>query len=366
MAEPARFTPEELDRIEDALEDLEGVHAIEDPSPQVRDVLASYLGVMVAAREALPQQEVPQGALAAVFAEARGAATASTQVADTASPKTRPGFFERLRKSFLVPSLALAGSAALVLWISRPQDDNAMDQPMSAATAAKSEEVLPASTRPMSVEVDGEIVEQSAEEEQSKLGVIAKPEAEPTAAPAPEPVLDAADVPTASPSAKQEQAIAESRADRAPAKPTGGEQPSRDANDSKPAWGVVERADRARQTGDCAAAHSDYLIATEDDSAAVRARAYAGLGLCNMQQGDDAGAEDAFERARGIDPGVEGFINAERDPEEYNAPVKAGRKRKSAKPVAKPKSKPKASSKSSQQKKSAPVSVDEVSNPFSP
>ncbi|MEM6990594.1 MAG: hypothetical protein AAF721_08860 [Myxococcota bacterium] len=359
MAEPARFTPEELDRIEDALEGLEGGHAIVDPSPRVQDVLESYRGVLVASREALPLEEVPQGALAAVFAEANAAATAPPQVAAAAAPpEKKPGFFERLRKSFLVPSLALAGSAALVLWISRPQDDaGGMDAPVATASSDRAQPEARQTAKPAEAEKSkafaGEANEQSLADEEDEDAVPAAEPAPAAPAPDPEPTPDAA---KAAPPATAAGNSGLSKLGEVPNDdPKAVEQ--KKAEDSGPAWDVVERADRARQEGDCAAARSDYMIATEDDDAGVRARAYAGLGLCNALQGDDAGAEDSFERARGIDPGVDSFIRAEREPaDEYRAPKK--KKRRKSPPKAK--SKPKASSKA---RNAPPAAVDQAS-PF--
>ncbi len=362
MAEPARFTPEELDRIEDALENLEGVHAIEDPSPQVRDVLESYRGVLVASREALPLAEVPQGALAAVFAEARGAATDTPEVAAAAPKEKRVGFFERLRKSFLVPSLALAGTAALVLWIARPQDAaESMDAPVSGEQLARAKGEPAPEVEAAAAEEQDRAGGKDAAKEAAQDQDDAEPAAEadnqpspppPAAAPLPEPneaVADQDEVPDLKLPAPGDGARGMNKIGDVP------KAGKKKTDTTKPAWDIVERADRARQAGDCAAARSDYMIATEDDDSGVRARAYAGLGLCSMLQGDDAGAEDSFERARGIDPGVAGFISAEREPDEYDSPKRKPRKKKS--------SAPRPASKSS--KKAKPRAADQATmNPF--
>jgi len=346
MVEPARFTPEELDRIEDALEGLEGWDVVEDPSPQVRDVLESYRGLLVASREALPMEEVPQGALAAVFAEARTATAEPTEVNSPAEEK-KPGFFARLRRSFLVPSLALAGTAALVLWIARPQDSESLiDQPVTAssnaddkATAAlgkKQDEAPPPSAEPAATPVEAAKAEEAEEAEEE----IPADDAEPAVEAEPEDI----------PAAARQQAAPPSPAQAAPGKMDDlGEVPKVDQkaknappepDPDKPAWNLIERGDRSRQDGDCAAARSDYLVATEDDDPKVRARAYAGLGLCQELAGDDAGATDAFERARGQDAGVDKYIQAERNPSGTYKPTE--KKRRKAKKSAPRKPSPKA------------------------
>lgn len=336
MAEPVRFSPEELDRIEDALEGLEDNALVEDASPIVHDLLTEYRDILVASREALPMQEVPDGVLASVFAEAHAAAPLTT--AESPEPVKRPGFFERLRKSFLVPSLALAGTAALVLWISRPQDaaelmDAPNDDAIATAKSADAAAAAPEKTVEAAASVDPEVVEgDEAPARTQQAPASAAPVIPGAAEPAPEPKTEP------EPDEKSQQTLG--------GRVNGGLDDLGDAPDEVkadkgkteaggPAWHLIERADRSRQDGDCAAARSDYGIATEDDDPGVRARAYAGIGLCNESAGDDAGALDAFERARGTDPGVNKYINAERNPSgAYRPkprPKSKSRKKKSSK-----------------------------------
>lgn len=326
MVEPARLTPDELDRIEDALEGLEAWEVIEDPSPQVRDVLESYRGLLVASREALPMEEVPPGALEAVFAEARAAAALPSD-AETPVQEKKPSFFARLRRSFLVPSLALAGTAALVLWIARPQDSESLiDQPVAANSSANAKEKAPERPSPPSAEPAATPVEADEAEEivQEEPQAEAEPEDVPTDATrqqaSPPPI-----VPGTMNDLGEAPEVQEKKADTTP--------PNADPEDGGPAWHLIERGDRARQDGDCAAARSDYLVATEDDDAKVRARAYAGIGLCQELAGDDAGAIDAFERARGQDAAVDSYIQGERNPSgTYRPTAKKRRKAKKSTP----------------------------------
>ena len=77
----AEWSPAELDLLEDALEDLEQEGALErwledDTSPALRERLEGYRSLLVASRDAMPLEDVPQGVLDEVFAEARRAAAA--------------------------------------------------------------------------------------------------------------------------------------------------------------------------------------------------------------------------------------------------------------------------------------------------
>ena len=76
-------------------------------------------------------------------------------------------------------------------------------------------------------------------------------------------------------------------------------------------WDIVVRGDRARQAGDCVAAREEYALALEDDEARVRARALAGLGLCDAMSGDEASADANYERARGLDDEIGTYIESQ-------------------------------------------------------
>lgn len=339
MPEPVRFSPEQLDRIEDALETLEEDGTLGDPTPDVRGVLESYREILQQSRYAMPMVDPPQGVLAAVFAEARAVAVAP---APTAAPEpTKPSVFTRFRRSFLIPVFALAGTAALVLWVSRPHDGAATLDPGVAAGRGPSAPAQPAAASRNKQEaiaapakVDEAPEAEPVDERSSEAEETVKDGTNPAArSPAP-------DAPTSAPKAGNrltELNAADTLSDK---------------ERSKDPWGRLERADRARESGDCAAAHSDYLIATEDDIPGVRARAYAGLGLCNLQAGDDAGSEDAFARARGIDPAIDKFIATQREPSGRYRRAPSSKRR----PKHKKSAKPAAKSKNADRKNSAPSS----------
>ena len=136
MAE-ADLGPGELDLLEDALEELELDGALErwtaqELEPRVSGRLLDYRNVLAAAREALPLEDVPGGVLDDVLAQARQAAAApAAAVAAVSEP-----WWTRLRRSFMVPALALAGTAALVLWVFDPKDQANIGQAPAAERAS--------------------------------------------------------------------------------------------------------------------------------------------------------------------------------------------------------------------------------------
>jgi hypothetical protein len=76
-------------------------------------------------------------------------------------------------------------------------------------------------------------------------------------------------------------------------------------------WDIISRGDRLRQAGDCVAARDEYAVALEDDEPRVRARAFAGIGLCDAAAGDEASADANYERARVLDGEVGSFIESQ-------------------------------------------------------
>lgn len=347
-----QLSPTELDLLEDALEDLELDGALDrflddGTSPQVRERLEGYRSILVASRDVLPLEDVRTGVLDDVLAEANRAAA----VAPVATI-SQGSWWSRIRRTFMVPALALAGTAALVLLVFDPEDQATLaDQP--AATPAES---APASA----AKADDQSPEQS-EAEAPERGAV---QATPAAQPAP---------PTDEPASAGEDATVEAKlaedankdADKdAKPKASGGmgslgdvpggalggaktnepqEQTGGSAGSASGRWDIVARADRARQSGDCVAARQEYSLALEDDDPRVRARAFAGLGLCDANDGDDAGSEANFERARELDGDMGSFIDSQQ---------------RRARPSQKRKPKKSASKKS--------INLDDASDPFSP
>ncbi len=339
MAESS-FAPAELDRLEDALEGLEHDGALErwladEPSPAVRERLTSYRSVLASAREAMPMQEVRAGVLDEVLAEAHRAAAVAPAVVSAATGS----WWQRMRASVWVPAVALAGTAVLVLWIGKPGDDDTLattsnERAVSAHSAdkeapefAKEEDAKPAlspavkaeapaagEARPNDApEADPNDRSASLEVDEQARSDAAEPQATPT-----------------DPSA----AGALGSLGEAPGKDVDGKLPSGRPTSADPAsgrWDLITAGDRARQAGNCVAARDEYAVALEDDDPGVRARAFAGLGLCDASTGESASADGNFERARELDGEIDAFIEGQR---EHRTPRKKSRKpkRKSALP----------------------------------
>src|SRR5690606_16761245 len=69
--------------------------------------------------------------------------------------------------------------------------------------------------------------------------------------------------------------------------PQGSAQQAKNAADPQPTprWDLIARGDRARRDGDCKRARDEYTAALGDADTRVRARAEAGIGLCDMAEG---------------------------------------------------------------------------------
>ena len=119
MSSRLDLTPADLDRLEDALEDLELSSAQGDASDDpVAQRLSEYREILRIGREAMPLEDVPAGLLDGVLTEARQAAAAAP-----AAAKAAPSFWARWRLGVWVPAVAFAGSAALLLVVLVPKDE---------------------------------------------------------------------------------------------------------------------------------------------------------------------------------------------------------------------------------------------------
>lgn len=312
------LAPEELDRLEDALEELELDGALErwsedDVGPRVHARLVDFRSILAVSRQALPLEEVPSGVLDGVLAQAQQAAMVG---ASAAAVGPEP-WWARLRRSFMVPVLALAGTAALVLWVFDPDEAAKVAEPPAPAArpapagGARAEEERAAYSAPAATPVEaaaaepppadagpaeGEAVE--AKRDMAKQEIDAKPTETATA--------------TGSEGSRGMSPLGDApggdagAAKGAPAQPA-----TKNAGPASGRWDIVSRGDRARLRGDCVAARDEYALALEDDEPRVRARAYAGLGLCDAAAGDEASADANFERARGLDDAIGGFIESQ-------------------------------------------------------
>ncbi len=290
-------TPDELDRLEDALE--RWTDAAFEPGPEdsllpthLRARLAGYREVLTHTRATLPIEEVGDDVLVAVLAEARRGAPPPRRETN------RPGLWERLRHSLLVPGLALTGSAALLLWLVQPNQELSLSAPSSADAPAPREqarlvpETGPAPAAPSPVEAAGSL-----------------------AAPRTAPEHDAVTIPPPGPKPadiQPERPKKLTRKGEAPSidiEPDLGDSPKRRA-DKEELRDTLDRADQAYRRGDCTSAMDTYLAAIGMAGApSEEARSLAGYGLCLRRQGDEARADRYLSKARKLWSGIDAWIS---------------------------------------------------------
>ncbi len=325
MAEP-RLGPEELDRLEDALEDLEFSGDLSDPSEAVSRRLAEFKTILQASREALPLEPVRSGLLDGVLSEARMSAEDIVTPTAAKAASKKQSFWARLRKGMLLPGLAVAGSAALVLLIVKPQLGSGPVQESDGTVVAKAEPTATetisreGAAAPAASDAKNDAAEALAEE------VVAVPEAEPPTEPAL--ARDAEPSPPPPPGAP-----AASRAAAVdPDPPQADEAPEKVEPASGEGWDAVEDGDAARKGGDCFTARNHYSRALDDGNDSVRARAYVGMGLCKQQEGNSAAAADFFDKAKELDEDAVDFANTQESKGKKPKPSpRKPRRKKSAK-----------------------------------
>jgi hypothetical protein len=333
MPELHGFVPAELDRLEDALDDLEGLE-LDDPSPDdpVAQRLADYRHVMMLCREAMPLEDVPAGLLDGVLAQARQAVAAGP-VTSAASPA--PSFWARWRLGVWVPALAFAGSAALLLVMLVPERrDEAPSASSPSAPAVADAKVARGDQRVALSELDR--AEQPAAldgQAVPRAGGLVIGEREPEPEPSPPPTALANEAEDQRRKADDEDAPEQAEAGLlAPAKPKplpptpsktspvpgsvgglgGGKAGGAEKKDAgEDPWAELSRADADRRSGSCGLAKMRYDKLRKVDDARVRARALAGAGLCAAASGDPGTAKKLFAQARAADPSVGEEIDRE-------------------------------------------------------
>jgi len=326
--------------MEDALEGLELSEVLDEPSIAVRRRLGDYRKILELSRAAMPLMEVPRGLLDGVLAEARAAAEVA--VVAPAAPVREPvvGLWTKLRRALLLPGVALATTAALVLLI--VERDKSAEAPASVANDRVAvNEPAPAARQ----QAAGERLEQTESQRaksDSAAAVTSTPAEAPAAAtitPAPAGPGNAAPTDDGKPDAAGRAELESSdlaekkRADESPPPPA---KPAAIADrEIMPRWDTIARGDRARHKMDCAEARSEYTLALDDTDARVRARAHAGLGLCEAADGRRSAADAAYKQARELDAEIVGFIEAERPRGAGSSnQAKAAKKAKAAPPAA--------------------------------
>jgi len=245
-----------------------------------------------------------------------------------------------------VPALAFAGSAALLLVMLWPANEDSPDTLATPATVAQADQengvATPSATAP-DTSKDGRLADAmlSKEEPQDPLGLggdfqrgqgLAIGEREPEPVAEEEVALPPASVrkPTrarASGGSANKKSVAPGKGASLPSAPKGGgalptEQPEPlDYGDDDEVegkkdkggdlWVEIFEGDQQRRAGNCGLAKMRYDKAHKSDDDKVRARALAGKGLCETLAGREGPAGKLFKQARAADPGVGGFIDAE-------------------------------------------------------
>lgn len=314
MADPgtgSEFSSDELDRLEDALERLGEPDAADalsdlppDLPPHLRARLGEYEAVLALAREALPFEDVPPGLLDGVLAEASRAPAPAPTVAPG------PSWWERLRRSFVLPGAALAGTAALLLWVASPpseRDEGSLIEAEKAPAPAPAAPELPRAERPAQA-APADMPEEAGLQQAPGAADDGDP-VEEAAASAPAPALAPAEAKPA-----RGGSPAKRKAEVEPPPPLPGldvPDAKRSDVDKDAVRDQLERGDLARAKGRCKAAGDEYVqVARSTGPAAERARALAGLGLCAA---DEADAERYFDAARALDSSVDAYIQREGD-----------------------------------------------------
>jgi hypothetical protein len=301
----ADFDPRQLDSLEDALDGLDDLDDLESLGlePALTERLAEYQDVLALCRQVFPPELPREDLLAEVLAEAAAVSRRPELREAEAGPWRR--FWGRWR-STLIPGLALAGTAAAILWVAEPGRSSEQlaaraDKTHDSDDTKRSDEERSADSTPSEPAsdplVDG--LDDAAEPPETPELVVDSDGGPPPLAGAVEPS------PSASASKKTRSKPAPSVA---PSKPA----PAPLSKDET--WTVLERANADRRKGDCDRARSRYedVIAASSDSAAI-ARAKAGIGLCLEQDLRDAEAAGWFEDARTHNAGIYSWINDQRD-----------------------------------------------------
>ena len=249
-----------------------------------------------------------------------------------ADSPAKPSFWSRLRGAWLIPGLAVAGSAALVLLLLQPTLRS--DEPAAQKTDTVAVNDAPAPTAP-------------------EAPAAAAPERAPLEEEMPEPAADEAAAPPPPPAAAVDRKADFAETAKSEDMPTPSAAPMPDPEPaqgvykelSADGWNAIEEGDKSRKGGDCFTARNHYAKALDDGNDSVRARAYVGLGLCKREEGNEAAANEYFEQARALDQDALDFAGTQDKPQARPAPKRARKK-------------------ASGSKQKSPIDFDEASNPF--
>lgn len=370
----AELTPDELDRLEDALEEITGPDRVTDLDgldlpPELVEHAAAYVEVLDAVAPHLASVAPSEGVLDGVLAEAREASraagvTAPPPVASEGRSSGRRGGWRR----WWLPAVSLGGVCAGVFFLVTPEaalEDQAGTAPgsalESAATRVNEEDregsgaaVPTPSGEPTAAPGEGDLgtpgddgVDALRSKGYGGLGVKLKEnsgdgeefaEAEAKVAPPPkEELLEmevsepgpagggtpaklggnrAADSSVA-PATKTPRPARKKSSKRKSATPSSDEIPTMDLDaDPKAAWyEALAEAHAQVRSGACSRALDSYgeLLRSEQSDQASRqqlARIQSGMGVCYERRGQLKLAESAFARARKLDAGIDPWINS--------------------------------------------------------
>jgi hypothetical protein len=342
MADPAEFSPADLDHLEDGLEGLEFAPPARETAPHVRRRLEDYRNILALSRAAMPMVEVPRGLLDDVLAQARASAEVPSITPVAAVPPPRPGFWARVRRFGLLPGVALAGTAAIVMLMverdpkvesgARVADDRVVAKPAVDGRARAAEAAPAASAEPPSP-----VAAEANDRSDALAGKTAEPITTPGAAPpASKPAENPSPEAPASPVSRKGMDKKEDLGVVEESEKSGGQAEAKLADAEMARWDTIARGDRKRHRGECGEARNEYTLALDDVDARVRARAHAGLGLCDAMRGDRSSADAAYKVARELDAEIAGFIDNERARGSGAAPAKAKPKAAKSKVVDEP------------------------------
>ena len=387
LGKQSEFSPEELDRLEDALErwtsagfddvnNVNDVNTIGDRSPvpedsslapHLRARLEDYRSLLAMTRDELPMEDVPDALLASVLAEAHASAQPRTRPVVTRRElvPAGPGLWERLRRSMLLPGFALAGSAALLLWVVQPSGDTTLGD--DEALRGRGDDVTAQAPARLSRPSQAAPAPAAAEAPRLAEARLAEPErdAGDDNPPAPAALAEAPGGPSSAAGGASQSAPAPadalgeaelkdlSKADRAPTKkskkasgpaeaidpieiyPGLDDVPMAEGVDKEALRDTLDKADAARRKGGCTEAMSLYLEAMSMSGAnSERAQARAGYGLCLSTQGKDDRADKYFDAARELSPSIDAWIKRERgDGPSRKAPAKPSSRAKMEAPL---------------------------------
>lgn len=371
VSERRAFSPAELDLVEDALERLEtdGVPAElrdDEDRAHLAGELEAYREILRLGREAMPLEEVPTGVLDAVLEEARRAAAGAPR-------PTGVSWWKRWRARVFLPMLAFGGSAALILWMVRPHDGADMHARAEPSAAQAQSETLRPQSEPSAAGLlaseSAPLADASRSEEKAEAfaegelergqGALGEPRAEQAAdddeadgrrsrilerepdlddrsgggrAPGAKGSAGPAPAPEPKPKPSKRGGAGDRKTSTGASSPfepkpstNKSEAPKKKDVDVDPPSALDELAlaDARRRSGACGTARKTYELHRSAPDPKVRARALAGLGLCEMEAGRASAAQSFFNAARAADPSIGTFIDRELAPPQRAAPPQA-------------------------------------------